>query len=81
MLFRSSELAAVSNTEFYGTNSLGTYDVRNGLETKISVNQANHLGNDGGTLIGSYGGSVAGTWIYEKGGWRLIATAQASLVD
>src|SRR5262249_42964832 len=78
---RFSELAAVSNTEVYGTNSLGTYDVRNGLETKISVNQADHLGNDGATLIGSYGGSVAGTWIYENGSWRRITTAQASLVD
>jgi hypothetical protein len=39
------------------------------------------LATTAGTLIGSYGGSVAGTWIYEKGSWRLITTAQASLVD
>jgi hypothetical protein len=63
----------------YGTYSTGTWEWNSGW-SQLSVHEADHLGNDGSTLIGSYGGSVAGTWIFDSGGWHKITTSQALLV-
>jgi hypothetical protein len=84
----ATQLAAVSNTEVYGTYSglTGTYLLYNGSLTQIDPFTEDHLGNDGATLICSYSyglnqvNNVTGTWIY-NGRWNQITSAQASLVD
>jgi hypothetical protein len=82
----AKDLVALSYGAFVGTYSTGTWQYGQTVGwTLLSSNEANHLGaaftSNGVTLIGSFGGTAGGTWIYENGVWTEITTASASLVD
>jgi hypothetical protein len=82
----AKDLVVITYGHFVGTFSDGTWEWGQTTGWKqLTPNEADHLGgvytSNGVTLIGSYGSTAGGTWIYENGAWREITTAQASLVD
>jgi hypothetical protein len=82
----AKELVARSYGAFVGTYSTGTWQFGESAGWKLlSSNEADHLGaaftDHGVTLIGSYGSTAGGTWIFENGVWTEITVSPAILVD